>query len=577
MASESSGVGWRPPERVVPHGTWTRERVLFALRDWAREFSEAPRQHEWAIAHAREAGLESGRLRRWMAEYPRWPSSETVVKRFGSWSAGLETAGLREERMAPWELSLPERVATARRLVAEGVPLVEIARLVRVDPATVRRYLRASSCPGCGGPVVSPRGRHCTSCAPKLRPQRWSREALISALRAWAEEHGRPPSTQDWLPSVDRTRQWARQYPRWPSTTQVQRVFGSWGAALDASGYPVERWDRETVLAALRELARQEGRPPMHSDLRPKRAGVPSHDVVTARFGSFTAALCAAGFQPRTRYWSRDQVIRALGRWAAGHGRSPTYDDWKRAGEDHPTAGVVAKLFGSWSSGLLAAGLPIKQRPWDRAAIIEALQAWATEHERVPSTTDWAGADPSGRRPAHLRVLREFGTWHAGLRAAGFDARARRWTRGEVIDALRAWAVQHGRAPVVADWQHASAEHPSPQTAARLFGSWPDALLTSGLSIKRRHRWQRQEILHAIQEWTVEHGRTPKRADWYRREPHGRHPSTGTVHHNFGSWNAALQAAQAAPAATQSSDRPAPRATNSRPMPPARPRSRPGR
>lgn len=545
--AEGSSIRWQPPERLVAHGTWTRERVLEALRDWARELGEPPRQHEWAIAHAREVGLENGRVRRWMTEHPRWPSSTTVVKYFGSWSAGLEAAGLREERMAPWELSLPERVATARRLSGEGVPLVEIAPLLHVDSATVRRYLRAHLCPDCGGPVVSPRGRRCTSCAPKVRPRNWASQSLLLALRAWGDEHGAPPSTEDWSPSADRRRRWAREYPRWPSATQVQCAFGTWGAALEAAGYQVERWERETILAALRGLARERGRPPKQADLWPKRAGVPSNDVIVARFGSFTAALTAAGFQPRVRNWSRDQVIRALKDWAAASGRSPTYGDWKRAGKNHPPAGVVAKLFGSWPAGLLAAGLPIHNRTWDRAAIIVALQAWAAEHGHAPTTTDWAGGDPTGRRPAYLRVVRDFGTWHAALRAAGFDARARRWTPEEVIDALRAWAVRHGHPPTAVEWHCASPVNPTAQTAAKPFGSWPNALLAAGLSIKRRHRWERGDILDAIRAWTAEHGRAPERADWHGSDPYGRYPSTGTVHAHFGSWSAALQAADTVP------------------------------
>ena len=521
--------------------------MLDALRDWAQTFHEAPRKHEWAIAHAREEGREHGRIRQWMAEYPRWPSSETVAKRFGSWSAGLVAAGLREERMAPWELSLPERVATARRLCAEGATLVDAGRLIGVDPATAGHYLRAHSCPGCGGPVVSPRGRHCTSCAPKFRRRNWSREALISALRAWGEEHGKPPEAQDWLPSVDRSRQWAREYPRWPSATQVQRAFGSWGAALDAAGYPVERWDRESILAVFRELGQELGRAPLQSDFQPKRPGRPSYDVIAARFGFFTEAQSIAGFQPRVRSWSRDQVVRALKSWAATNRRPPTYNDWKRTAEDHPNSGVVAKLFGSWPEGLLAADLAITSRRWDREAIIAAVQAWDAEHGRPPRITDWAGADPTGRRPAHLCVQREFGAWDAALRAAGFDARSRRWTRDEIIEALQSWNAQHGRAPTVIDWQHASPEHPIAATAATQFGSWPDALLAAGLTIRRRYRWERQDILHAIQIWTAEHGGAPQRSDWYRSDPHGRHPGIGTVNLHFGSWRAALRAARAAP------------------------------
>lgn len=173
----------------------------------------------------------------------------------------------------------------------------------------------------------------------------------------------------------------------------------------------------------------------------------------------------------------------------------------------------------------------------------ESIRTWAAEHGRTPTTTDWTGADPTGRRPGYPRVQREFGTWDAALRAAGFEARPWRWKRGEVIDALRDWADHHGHPPTATDWQQATRQHPTPQTVARLFGSWPEALLAAGLSIRRRHRWQPEDILNAIRAWTAEHGRPPERTDWYRTDPLGRHPSTGTVHDHFGSWTDALGAA----------------------------------
>jgi hypothetical protein len=536
--------GWQPPERKVPHGTWSRERVLEALCDWAREMGQAPRQHEWAVAHAREIGLEQGLVRRWIAEYPRWPSNATVVRYFGSWSAGLEAAGLREQRMAPWEMTLPERVATARRMSARGASLAAIARVVRVDPRTVSRYLLARDCPDCGAPVVSPRARRCTRCASWVHPRQWSREDIVHAVRAWARERAAPPTAEEWIPTADRRRRWAREYPRWPATSQVQRAFGSWGAALAAAGFPQEHWDRETIILAMRELAEREGRVPLQSDIQPKRPGLPGYDAIAHRFGSFTEAQRAAGFAPRARQFSAMEVLDALGRWAEQHGRPPTYEDWKRAGEEHPSATTVAKLFGSWSAALLAAGLATpRPRRWGRSEIIDALHTWAAEHGRAPRTSDWTGTDPSGRRPAHLRVQREFGTWAQALRAAGFDARSPRWTRDEVIDALKEWTARHGHPPASTDWQDATAHHPTAQTVAHHFGSWTNAMLAAGLAIKRRYRWQPEEILQAIRDWTRQHGRPPERADWMRSDPRGRHPSTGTVHQYFSSWNAAIQTA----------------------------------
>ena len=63
----------------------------------------------------------------------------------------MEEAGLRRERIAPWELRLADRVAVARRLSARGVKANEIARELGVAAATVHKYMRAGTCPACQG------------------------------------------------------------------------------------------------------------------------------------------------------------------------------------------------------------------------------------------------------------------------------------------------------------------------------------------------------------------------------------------------------------------------------------------
>jgi hypothetical protein len=66
---------------------WTEERILRAFKIWARRRGRAPTAKEWATPTARQP---EGRGR------PRWraPHPHTVAAVFGSWSAGLEAAGL---------------------------------------------------------------------------------------------------------------------------------------------------------------------------------------------------------------------------------------------------------------------------------------------------------------------------------------------------------------------------------------------------------------------------------------------------------------------------------------------------
>jgi hypothetical protein len=65
-------------------------------------------------------------------------------------------------------------------------------------------------------------------------------------------------------------------------------------------------------------------------------------------------------------YWNRERIVAALRAWAQRHGRAPTMQEWQKMppssppGYEHrprPVAETVKAAFGSWSAGLAAAGL----------------------------------------------------------------------------------------------------------------------------------------------------------------------------------------------------------------------------
>jgi len=615
----------------VRAGTWTPELVAAALQDWAREFGEPPKAYEWSVSSARAVGHEEGRVRGWMAEYPRWPGTRAVVHHFGSWSAALATAGLREEPLAPWEMDLAERVETAQRLDRAGLLAAEIAGLLDVKPATVRAYLRAGACPDCGGPVVNAKSRRCQGCAAKRahRPA-WTAEEIIAALRDWAAEHGAPPAAIDWMPSENLSRRWASEYPRWPSNAQVHAAFGSWNSGLEAAGLEVHRrtWDRESILAAFQAFAERHRRSPRLADLKDDD-GLPSRITVERHFGSLEALRDELGLEaerpeprpkakrptprpkakrraarkwlpPAHQRWDRDRIVAAIRAFADEHGRPPTSKDWKRVGEDHPAWGSVVRHFGSFGAALSAAGFAPRRFSWDREQIVAALNAHLREHGVLPTAGEWAERDPTGARPALHNVHHQFGSWDKALEAAGhpverwdrhtltealqalgeelgrrpirhdlrpkrpgrpgYDTvlsqfgsltaaleaagyeQAKQWSREETVAALRSWSAEHGSAPTYDDWRRGSDSHPGVGAVERLFGSWTEGLLAAGLSIQKRN-WDREAIITALRAWAAEHGRPPASADWKGTDGSGRRPATYRVQREFGTWGAALREA----------------------------------
>lgn len=145
-------------------------------------------------------------------------------------------------------------------------------------------------------------------------------------------------------------------------------------------------------------------------------------------------ALARRDLQSKDR---RERFVIAVREWSASHdGRVPTQAEWdstRPPGVQTHKAG--RDLFGSWSAALEAAGLsPRKpgyqdertratQRGEVRAEMIQALKAWAAEHEgESPTLTEWDFERPLSA-PSDRVARKVFGSWNAALKAAGLPVR----------------------------------------------------------------------------------------------------------------------------------------------------------
>jgi hypothetical protein len=329
--------------------------VLAALRDWFEAFGRTPLSYEWTPSSAVALGLPTTGGAEWQRQYPRWPSTATVCRHFGTWASAVRAAKLPPARAIARQRGSAERIDAARRLSNAGHRTSEIAALLEVSARTVRNYLRAGVCFDCGTAVVS--SNRCRRCSARHqnRPL-WTRDEVIRALATWVAEEGYPPASGDWTPSSDPTRKWAREYPRWPSMESARTLFGSWKNALDAAGCGSRRrrWDREAIVIGLREFATANGATPTHADLD-RRPELPSPGTVRAHFGSLQAAREAAGMAGPRRRWDRHLIVSAIQAHVEEHGRLPTSRDWQRSTGAHPHATTVLQRFGSWSAAIAEA------------------------------------------------------------------------------------------------------------------------------------------------------------------------------------------------------------------------------
>jgi AcrR family transcriptional regulator len=164
--------------------------------------------------------------------------------------------------------AVADRVFQRRRAVAlarhyrefEGMSIAQIAQSLGRSPATIKAYLydptgekaRAVKrryqgvCRGCGRPTAFRGGKgdayeYCKSCHPGAIAPTRTREWVRDAMRAWAQRHGRPPSSTDWSRTHARRRggeplQRLRDGD-WPPSSTVIDLYGSWAAAL-ADAFP---------------------------------------------------------------------------------------------------------------------------------------------------------------------------------------------------------------------------------------------------------------------------------------------------------------------------------------------------
>ena len=134
--------------------------------------------------------------------------------------------------------------------------------------------------------------------------------------------------------------------------------------------------------------------------------------------------------------------------------------------------------------------------------------------------------------------------------ARGADRPARyvrSWTDDELIAELRAWLEVTPRPSthVYAQDRASNPELPPLSTVCHRFGGWHEALREAGHAGEPRptRRYRDNDILNAIREW-MDGGGDGRAATYSSMAKTAGLPSFNTVYLRFGSWRAALVAAE---------------------------------
>lgn len=105
------------------------------------------------------------------------------------------------------------------------------------------------TCESCGAPTAVNRvgdgpARHCATCAPAANTY-WTRERIIEAIQEWARLYGQPPVAYEWNPTQAeaklprRAREIRKRFDsgEWPYQNTICERFGTWNAAIAAAGF----------------------------------------------------------------------------------------------------------------------------------------------------------------------------------------------------------------------------------------------------------------------------------------------------------------------------------------------------
>ncbi len=276
-------------------------------------------------------------------------------------------------------------------------------------------------------------------------PGRWDRTSIVNALRAWVAETGARPRRNQWsghrpADAAQAQRKWMAEHPKWPSSSCVCAHFGSWSAALDAAGLPTRRLTFPTTVGERVDTARQ---------------------------------LASSG-------WGAQAIGRHL-----GVSRSSVHN-YLHANACPDCGGPVTNPQAHRCS-TCTTHEPAVARIWTREAVSDAIRDWHSEQGQPPSYRDWTPSRNSPGRweadyprwPSAAVVCDLYGDrsdpWNSALTHAGTQLRFRRWNDDLLRATLAEFWVQTGRPPQPFDLTADQWNGPHPATLTRRYGSLADA------------------------------------------------------------------------------------------------------
>jgi hypothetical protein len=239
-----------------------------------------------------------------------------------------------------------------------------------------------------------------------------------------------------------------------------------------------------------------------------------SHRPYYTEFGSWNAALRAAGFVPNHENDVADEdLLDELRRLDDELNRTPRFEDMADHGAFDPS--TYYRHFGSWPDAKAAAGLDpttTTSRRLDKSELLAAIRDLADELGRAPTQVDM---NEYGRH-SYKPYYREWGSWTNALAAAGIAIdRNLGASRDELLNELHRLGDELDRAPLARELQQHSQYSLWPYR--RVFDSWNNALRAAGFSTNKEHGVVSGHLEYGP-DWPKQRARALRRDRWTCQE-----------------------------------------------------------
>lgn len=205
-------------------------------------------------------------------------------------------------------------------------------------------------------------------------------------------------------------------------------------------------------------------------------------------------------------------------------GRPPTMEDFTN-NPKYPNFNAYRNEFGSWNRAKIEAG-------FEGFELNDNTRSKQSELHTMSEFKEEDSLDLSGenRKLIKLVSLEE---------SRSKNYQPNEYTERELIEKMQRWAEEHRRPPRKTDFTN-NPKYPSFATYQRVFGSWNNALIESGLEVGVIKGNTRQVMIEKMKQFEKENGRPPVAAD-FRNNP--KYPSLGAYLNEFDIWNNAKIAA----------------------------------